>query len=258
MEDETKPLLIKAKETRGPRLGKFLPLKVKGEIIKKLNEGVKPLQLTKEYNIAPSTVSRLKKCKKSIQKAINTYRNDTHRRSVRGTFHPKMENALHKWYLEQKKCGVDITTNAIRVKAREFYTKLRENNLEFRASAGWVEKFKRRYGIRLKGAYKKKPLQEEDEDSDNNSEDANGEQEIDEHLLTNIKVEDPFEPTFVDVLADAPVVKTEQLNGVEQSQDILQSMEDVIQWTIENQIEPLYLTMLRSLQQRMLRKNEQK
>lgn len=251
---ETKPILAKIKDRKGPRLGRFLPLRTKAEILEKIDNGAKPSELTKEYNIAASTISRFKKYRKSIQKAINRYQNDTNRRSLRGTYHPKMESALHKWYLEQIQSGITITTNMLRVKARELYTKLRENDLDFQASAGWVDKFKRRYGIRLKGYKKRIKLEEEDTDSDSSMNEANGEQEIDQGFIRNIKTEDPFATTFVDVSASNTTSKMEHI--IDKSHDIVQCMDSVIQWTVENRIEPLYLTMLRSLKDRIHKKNE--
>lgn len=255
MEDEIeiKPLISGGesdiKERHGPHLGQFLSLKKKSEILKRLSDGTKQCQLAKEYNIAASTISRLKKYRKTIQKAMTKYRNDTNRRSLRGTYHPKMENALHKWYLEQTKAGVAMTTNMIRMKARELYTKIRENNLDFQASPGWLEKFKRRYGIQLKGAYKKRKLIENETDS------SAGEQEIVQNNGVNIKTEHPFETTFVDVSSNNcdENFKVEQQLGAkgQKPHDIIQCMDEVIQWTANNQIEPIYLTMLRSLRDRI-------
>lgn len=259
---ETKPLLQNEKVRRGPRIGTFLPLSVKGEILKKLKNGVKPLDLAREYNIAASTISRLKKQRKSIKKAISTYRNDTERRSLRGTFHPKMESALHKWYLQETINGISVTTNALRVKARELYTQIRENNLTFQASAGWVEKFKKRYGIRLKGGYKKKLPKCEESDSDSMDADANGEQEIENGFLSDVKNEDPLieDPAFVEVSATSMFtnVKVEQSECSGIAHDITQCMDEVIQWTTDNKIEPLYLMMLRSLRERILKSNHNK
>lgn len=178
----------------------------------------------------------------------------TNRRSLRGTYHPKMENALHKWYLKETMAGVTMTTNMIRAKARELYTKIRENDLDFQASPGWVEKFKRRYGIRLQGAYKKRTLIEEETDSSENSA-MEGEQEIDQNIGVNgVNTADPFEIAFVDVSAnncDENLKAEQQVNEDQKPHGIMQCIDEVIQWTVGNRIEPLYLTMLRSLRDRI-------
>lgn len=72
----------------------FLSLKAKIDILNKLNDGVKPVRISKEYGIAMSTISRLKKCKTSLREAESMYQNNSERRSLRGTFHPKMEQGI--------------------------------------------------------------------------------------------------------------------------------------------------------------------
>lgn len=117
----------------GKKGNQFLSLKTKIDILNKLNDGVRPIHIANEYGIALSTISRLKKCKTSIEEAMYMYQNDLSRRSLRGTFHPKMESTLHKWYLEQNEKCIPVTGSMLRLKARELNKKIRENDLEFRA-----------------------------------------------------------------------------------------------------------------------------
>lgn len=132
LENSDKPIAKK-----GSKRNQFLSLKTKIDILNKLNDGVRPIHIAKEYGIALSTISRLKKCKTSLEEAMYMYQNNSDRRSLRGTYHPKMESALHKWYLEQSENGIPVTGSILRLKARELNKKIRENDLEFRASPGW-------------------------------------------------------------------------------------------------------------------------
>lgn len=84
---ETSEGLIEKKESKRYQ---FLSLKAKIDILNKLNDGVRPIHISKEYGIALSTISRLKKCKTSLEEAMYMYQNNSERRSLRGTFHPKM------------------------------------------------------------------------------------------------------------------------------------------------------------------------
>lgn len=231
----------------------FLSLKTKIDILNKLNEGVRPIHIANEYGIALSTISRLKKCKTSLEEAMNMYQNNAERRSLRGTFHPKMENALHKWYLEQsERNGVQVTGSMLRLKARELNKTIHENDLEFRASPGWMEKFKKRYGIRLKSSRGERQITDNIAFDFDDNEDV---ESIASKQTVEVKTEDVvYEPAFVTVnnLEDeSPIDKNEQNNEEKSCAKVLHYVEEIIQWTVDNDIEPLYLTMLRSLRERI-------
>lgn len=248
----------------------FLSLKTKIEILNKLNDGVKPVHISKEYGIAMSTISRLKKCKTSLREAMSMYQNNSERRSLRGTFHPKMETALHKWYLEQMDEGCPVTSSTLRLKAREFNKEIRENDLEFRASPGWMDKFKKRYGIRLKNARGERQTTDnlafDYEDNDNDDNDDNDNDNIDNetidppHTMTHVEIKTEvdkdflYEPQFITIEdGDEPNVtdKNENINKTGDCTKVMRCVDEVIQWSVDNQIESLYLTMLRSLRERI-------
>lgn len=245
MEEEIKLKTEEQPEKKETRRYQFLSLKTKIDILNKLNEGERPIRIANEYGIALSTISRLKKCKTSLEEAMNMYQNNAERRSLRGTFHPKMESSLHKWYLEQCENGVAVTGPVLRLKARELNKMIRENDLEFRASPGWMEKFKKRYGIRLKSS------RGERQTTDNIA------FEFDEHDDNEVKTEMDmntedilYEPAFVQVNNLEDFV-TDRNDTEKNYTKVIQCVDDVIQWTVKNDIEPLYLTMLRSLRDRI-------
>lgn len=238
---------VEKKETKR---NQFLSLKTKIDILNKLNDGVRPIHISNEYGIALSTISRLKKCKTSLREAMNIYQNNSDRRSLRGTFHPKMESALHKWYIEQSENGVAITGSMLRLKARELNKKIRENDLEFRASPGWMDKFKKRYGIRLKSSRGERQTTDNIAfDYDDNEDAGLG------HLKSEseIKTEDVlYEPAFVTVDDDLNVDGKNELGGKDKScSKVMQCVDELLQWSTSNHIEALYLTMLRSLRERI-------
>lgn len=227
----------------------FLSLKTKIEILNKLNAGVRPIHISNEYGIALSTISRLKKCKTSLREAMNIYHNNSDRRSLRGTFHPKMETALHKWYIEQNENGVTVTGSMLRLKAREFNQKIKENDLEFRASPGWMDKFKKRYGIRLKSS------RGERQTTDNIAfEFDDGAEDGHSKLNSEIKSEDIlYEPAFVTVDDHLNMDSKNELSGQDKGGylKMMHCVDELLQWSADNQIEALYLTMLKSLRERI-------
>lgn len=264
MGDDIGDDVIVKTEKRETKKYKFLSLKTKIEILNKLNDGVKPVHIAKEYEIAMSTISRLKKCKTSLREAMSMYQNNSERRSLRGTFHPKMEMALHKWYLEQIENGSPVTSSMLRLKARELNKQIRENDLEFRASPGWMDKFKKRYGIRLKSVRGERhtidnlAFEYEDNDNDNDFTDSNT---VDPpHTMTHVEIKTEldkdflYEPQFITIEdGDEPLMtdKSEANNGKADCTKVMRCVDEVIQWSVENHIESLYLTMLKSLRERI-------
>lgn len=230
----------------------FLSLKSKIDILNKLQDGVKPVRIAKEYGIALSTISRLKKCKTSLREAMNMYQNNSDRRSLRGTFHPQMESALHQWYLDQTEKGVPVTGSVLRLKAREINKKIRENDLEFRASPGWMDKFKKRYGIRLKSS------RGERQTTDNIAFEFDDNEET-EIPITHVEIKTEMdkdvlcEPQFVTVEDDRSdaVDRIATGNNGKDVSEVMRSVDEVIQWSVDNKIEALYLTMLKSLRERI-------
>lgn len=119
------------------RKNNFLSLKDKAEILQRLEQGAIASCLAREYGISKSTVSRFKKHKESIQEAVTSiYPNNTERRTMRGTFHPKMEQALYKWYVNKTNQNIIISSTMLREQAHIFYNQFQESNYSFSASAG--------------------------------------------------------------------------------------------------------------------------
>lgn len=261
--EEVEEVDVDALAKREVRKYQFLSLKSKIEILNKLGDGVKPVLISKEYGIAMSTISRLKKCKTSLREAMSMYQNNSERRSLRGTFHPKMETELHKWYLDQMEKGNPVTSSSLRLKARELNKQIQENDLEFRASPGWMDKFKKRYGIRLKNGRGERQTTDSmafdygdhDNDTDNNVHTPDPPETMTHvEIKTEMDRDFLYEPQFITIEdGDEPIAtdKNSQTNRAGDTTRIMRCVDEVIQWSAANQIEPLYLTMLKSLRERI-------
>lgn len=119
----------------------FLSLKDKMVILEKLENGEKQCELSKEYGIGSSTITRWKYKKKQMQRAMQNNRNNSTRRTVRESCHPKMERALYNWCNERQNGGEPVTGIKLRTRACELAKELRENDIPFHGSAGWMERF---------------------------------------------------------------------------------------------------------------------
>lgn len=239
------------------RKNNFLSLKDKAEILERLEQGETASNLAREYCISKSTVSRFKKRKEIIHKAVTTiYPNNTNRRTMRGTFHPKMEQALYKWYVDQCQQNVDVSTAMLRNQAQIFYKEFRESNYSFSASTGWIKNFKKRFGIeRLNGdklkleLYKRETMVNSDDvggDIDGANDDINCESY--EYLIeTHTDCDDenfPQQITIKPVIAETDTINEEKIVD---DTEAYHCLETVIKWSMQRGIDTLYLTMLRNL-----------
>ncbi|XP_045499486.1 jerky protein homolog-like [Colias croceus] len=131
------------------RKHKTLHLKDKLDIIKKLDSGENICKLAKEYGIGRTTVHDLKKKRQKILDHVKTMGVEAGKRKIlRAGACPKMEKALYTWFKQHHSKHTPITGENLKEKAIEFYRKI-TNKYDFRASDGWLDNFKKRFGIRL-------------------------------------------------------------------------------------------------------------
>jgi len=64
----------------------------------------------------------------------------------------KLDEAVYLWFKQQRTQGIPISGNILKEKALLLSQKLNENE-SFSASQGWLEKFKKRHGIRQLAIY---------------------------------------------------------------------------------------------------------
>ncbi|XP_055318118.1 tigger transposable element-derived protein 2-like [Sitodiplosis mosellana] len=224
------------------RKNNFLSLKDKAEILERLDQGESATNLASEYGISKSTISRFKKRKETIHMAITSiYPNNTDRRTLRGTFHPKMEQALYKWYVEQSNQNVDVSTAMLRSQAQIFYAEFQENNYTFSASTGWIKNFKKRFGIgRLSGNKNTEPRKRKTVNTDDALE-----CETIEYL---IETTPDCKPNFAQQITCTikPKAEITEEEFVDDN-EAYRCLETVIKWSMQRGMDRLYLTMLRKL-----------
>lgn len=129
---------------------KFLTLKEKYEILEHLQKGASVTNLAKRYGVTKSTVSGIKKNKNSISKCVNnTFIGPGKRKTMRPSEYPKMEKSLYKWFMRMRDKKFPISGLMLKEKAKELHYNIKENNSDFNASDGWLQNFKKRFGVRL-------------------------------------------------------------------------------------------------------------
>lgn len=237
------------------RKNNFLSLKDKAEILTRLEQGETATNLAREYGISKSTVSRFKKRKESIHEAVTTiYPNNTSRRTMRGTFHPKMEQALYKWYVDQLEQNVDVSTAMLRNQAQIFYAEFRESNYSFSASTGWIKNFKKRFGIKQLCGDRQQEQNNQTPITLNYEIGAEKIENADELYYeyldeANADGEDKnFRQEITYTIKSAPSDTSPVIEEkIVDDNEAYYCLDTVIKWSLQRGVDTLYLTMLQNL-----------
>ncbi|XP_063622504.1 serine/threonine-protein kinase phg2-like isoform X1 [Cydia splendana] len=144
-------------EQRVKRKKLTLTLKIKNEIINRIDAGETYSQLSREFNIGRSTIYDIYKNRHNIGTAAKLpYKSE--RKTLRSADNPELEEKLYQWYLEEKSL-YPMTGSLIILKARTLHKEMTGRD-DFMASTGWLDRFKKRRGIVLggiKGASSSRP-----------------------------------------------------------------------------------------------------
>lgn len=135
---------------------KMMSIELKREIIEKHEQGVRVVDLSRQYGRSTSMICTVLKQKESI-KSVTPAKGLTIISKLRTSLHENMEKLLMVWVTEKQLQGDTLTQTIICEKARAIYgdllkqtpqTSIDEASEEsFKASRGWFENFKKRTGI---------------------------------------------------------------------------------------------------------------
>ena len=131
------------------KIYKRLSLKEKIDIIQKYENGTKNNVLAEMYNVAHSTISDVvvqkNKYKQQFENVNKCQGNVFFSRLE--TYDNPLEKAVYTWLVQERSLGHPVSGLLLQEKARELHTKLKLN-WEFKASDGWLRRFKDRHKIR--------------------------------------------------------------------------------------------------------------
>lgn len=129
---------------------KYLTLSEKSNLLEEYQKGLSVTKLAEKYQIAKSTVCAIINKKRNILKSVSTtFCGHGKRLTMKKAELPLMEKKLYQWFLKQRRKNLPVTGDIIKAKAKNLHEILKENNLGFQASDGWLTRFKKRYGIRF-------------------------------------------------------------------------------------------------------------
>lgn len=118
--------------------------------IKRLEAGETVKKVAADIGVGTSTVSDWRKSRANIEKWCSTQASTSgikKSKMMKKAVHDKVNEALYLWFTHCRSKGVPLTGPILQEKALQFNKNL-ENDPEFKASEGWLEKWKNRYGVR--------------------------------------------------------------------------------------------------------------
>lgn len=135
---------------------RMMSLEIKHEIIEKHEQGVRVVDLARQYERSTSTICTILKQKDSI-KAVKPAKGITIISKRRTSVHEETEDMLLVWLKDKELAGNTVTEGIICEKARTIYDDLIKQTGTsaddapgevFKASHGWFDNFKKRSGLR--------------------------------------------------------------------------------------------------------------
>ncbi|KFD61572.1 hypothetical protein M514_08469 [Trichuris suis] len=127
-----------------------LTLKEKREIIEALRKGVLGRSLAEKYGVGASTICDIKKKSENIlefSKDLTDAEGNPLRKVMKKAQNEEVDQAVYVWFMQKRAMGQPISGPLLCQKALHFNARLGGNS-SFRASTGWLHKFKKRHGIR--------------------------------------------------------------------------------------------------------------
>ena len=148
------PKKVRGKDS-GAKKKRMMSIEIKREIIEKHEQGVRVIDLVRQYERSTSTICTILK-QESI-KAITPAKGVKIISKLRTSVHEKMENLLLMWVREKELAGDTVTEGITCEKARAIYADLLQQTPgtsvdeasedSFKASRGWFDNFRKRTSV---------------------------------------------------------------------------------------------------------------
>lgn len=119
-------------------------------IIKRIKNGETATKLATEFNVGKSTITDIKKHEQKILNFTDKFESEdgpANRKTLKHAENVKLEEAIFTWFLQQRSKGEPISGPIVCEKAI-MLNELLKGNPEFKATQGWLHRFKSRHGIR--------------------------------------------------------------------------------------------------------------
>lgn len=128
-----------------------LSIKDKLEALKRLDKGETLQKVADHYGVGRRTVGDWKKRRLELEKWCSSRVTETafkDRKTMKNSDYEKVSEALYIWFTQFRDKGVPISGPILKEKALQFQKEFNEGDADFTASVGWLDRWKKRYGIR--------------------------------------------------------------------------------------------------------------
>lgn len=113
-------------------------------MIEAVSSGRKKTDVAKDYGVSPSTLSTILKNKENILKTKDSGP-CSQRKRLKCSPYEEVEKTLYTWFLDIRARNIPVSGATLQHKAKDIASLLGCD--DFKASAGWLQKFKHRHNI---------------------------------------------------------------------------------------------------------------
>ncbi|XP_066904092.1 tigger transposable element-derived protein 6-like [Halyomorpha halys] len=124
-------------------------------IIVREKEKLSVRDLAKKFNVGKTCIAETLKNKNEILERFENHGNINSKKDFRTEGGLAIDKAMYDWLCRALSCNAPISGTLIRDKALEVARNL--GNTKFKASAGWLDRFKARHGIKFKTLCREEP-----------------------------------------------------------------------------------------------------
>ena len=135
----------------GKRKHVVVSLEKKLDALRRLDRGEPMRRVANELGVGGATVWDWRKKRKELeewcsQRSLGNTNAIALRKTMRKGDFEKTSEALFEWFLRMREQGISVTGPVLQSKALELHKHFNEGE-EFTASSGWLERWKKRYGV---------------------------------------------------------------------------------------------------------------
>lgn len=125
-------------------------LKEKLEVLQRLDKGESATKLSLEFGVGKATIADWKKNRSKIEQFCATTSQSTleKRQTAKQSQFDQVDEALFMWFSQERQKGTPLSGPLIQEKAIHLNKLINGDESSFMASSGWLDRWKRRHGVR--------------------------------------------------------------------------------------------------------------
>jgi predicted DNA-binding protein YlxM (UPF0122 family) len=128
-----------------------LTLSEKIQLIHEHEANVSYRTLADHYKISIGSISNIIKRKVEYMENYEQNENSNKKRNLRDDFNQQLDQKVYEWFVAQRSKNIPISGPLLQERARQIRQELGgPNGDDFKASNGWLEKFRKRHGIQYR------------------------------------------------------------------------------------------------------------